>query len=115
MATRACSGCSTPALGGQAGWLLGFALVAGVALVVSSRLRRSDPVTGWILAVGGSALTAAVAFSTASGIFHPYYVSELAPFVAALVGAGAVRFASGRPARAGRRPAGDRRSASSPS
>ena len=83
------------ALGGQAGWLLGFALVAGVALVVSSRLRRSDPVTGWILAVGGSALTAAVAFSTASGIFHPYYVSELAPFVAALVGAGVVRFAAG--------------------
>ena len=31
------------ALGGQAGWLLGFALVAGVALVVSSRLRRSRP------------------------------------------------------------------------
>ena len=51
--------------------------------------------TGWVLAVGGSALTAAVAFSTASGIFHPYYVSELAPFVAALVGAGVVRFASG--------------------
>ena len=67
-------------LGGQAGWLLGFALVAGVALVVSSRLRRNDPVTGWVLAVGGSALTAAVAFSFASGIFHPYYVSELAPF-----------------------------------
>ncbi len=83
------------ALGGQAGWLLGFALVAGLTLVVSSRLRRRDPVTGWILAVGGSALTAAVAFSTASGIFHPYYVSELAPFVAALVGAGAVRFAQG--------------------
>ena len=83
------------ALGGQAGWLLGFALVAGLALVVSSRLRRKDPVTGWVLAVGGSALTAAVAFSTASGIFHPYYVSELAPFVAALVGAGVVRFASG--------------------
>ena len=51
--------------------------------------------TGWVLAVGGSALTAAVAFCTASGIFHPYYVSELAPFVAALVGAGVVRFASG--------------------
>ena len=83
------------ALGGQAGWLLGFALVAGVALVVSSRLPRRDPVTGWVLAVGGSALTAAVAFSTATGIFHPYYVSELAPFVAALVGAGVVRFAAG--------------------
>ncbi len=51
--------------------------------------------TGWIFAVGGSALTAAVAFSSAKGIFHPYYVSELAPFTAALVGAGAVRFTQG--------------------
>jgi 4-amino-4-deoxy-L-arabinose transferase-like glycosyltransferase len=83
------------ALGGQAGWLLGFALIAGLALVVSSRLSRRDPVTGWILAVGGSALTAAVAFSSAKGIFHPYYVSELAPFTAALIGAGFVRFARG--------------------
>ncbi len=83
------------ALGGQAGWLLGFALVAGVALVVSTRLRRSDRDTGWIIATGGAALTTAVAFSFASGIFHPYYVSALAPFLAALVGAGVVRFARG--------------------
>ena len=83
------------ALGGQAGWLLGFAVVAGLSLVVTTRLRRSDPVTGWVLAVGGSALTAAVTFSFAQGIFHPYYVSELAPFAAALVGAGAARFTRG--------------------
>src|SRR4051794_5542529 len=83
------------ALGGQAGWLLGFALVAGLALVASSRLRRRDPVTGWVLAAGGSALTIAVAFSFAQGIFHPYYVSELAPFTAALVGAGVARFTRG--------------------
>ena len=83
------------ALGGQAGWLLGFALVAGVTLVASTRLRRSDRDTGWIIATGGIALTTAVAFSFASGIFHPYYVSALAPFLAALVGAGVVRFARG--------------------
>ena len=71
--------------------------------------------TGWILAVGGSALTAAVAFSFAKGIFHPYYVSELAPFIAALVGAGVARFAAGRPDRPCRRAARDRRAASSPS
>src|SRR5690349_19700929 len=47
------------ALGGQAGWLLGFALVAGVALVVSTRLRRSDRDTGWIIATGGIALATA--------------------------------------------------------
>ena len=76
------------ALGGQGGWLLGFALVAGAAVLVSSRLRRADARTGWLIAAGGSFLTIAVAFSQAQGIFHPYYVSELAPFTAALVGAG---------------------------
>src|SRR5262245_24786803 len=75
-------------MGGQAGWLIGFALVGGIAVLVASRLRRADARTGWILAVGGAALTSAVAFSTAKGIFHPYYVSFLAPFVAALVGGG---------------------------
>jgi len=77
------------ALGGQAGWLLGFALVAGIGLLVATRLRRRDERTGWLLAVGGAGLTIAVAFSAAAGIFHPYYVSLLAPFIAALVGAGA--------------------------
>ena len=42
------------ALGGQAGWLLGFALVAGIGCVVASRLRRTDPRTGWLIAVGGA-------------------------------------------------------------
>jgi 4-amino-4-deoxy-L-arabinose transferase-like glycosyltransferase len=76
-------------LGDQAGWLLGFAVVAGLAILVLSRLRRDDPRAGWLLAIGGAFLTTAVAFSFAQGIFHPYYVSLLAPFTAALVGAGA--------------------------
>src|SRR4051794_7099468 len=78
------------ALGGQAGWFLGVALVSGIAVLVSSRLRRSDARSGWLIAVGGAFLVTAVAFSFAQGIFHPYYVSLLAPFTAALVGAGAV-------------------------
>jgi 4-amino-4-deoxy-L-arabinose transferase-like glycosyltransferase len=82
-------------MGGQAGWLIGFALVGGIAVLVASRLRRADVRTGWILAVGGAALTSAVAFSTAKGIFHPYYVSFLAPFVAALVGGGFGQLARG--------------------
>ncbi len=82
-------------LGGQAGWLIGFALVSGVGLVVLTRLRRSDPRTGWLIAVGGAWLTTAVAFSQASGIFHPYYVSQLAPFTALLVGAGVGTIARG--------------------
>jgi 4-amino-4-deoxy-L-arabinose transferase-like glycosyltransferase len=82
-------------LGGQAGWLLGFAAVATVALVVVSRLRRGDPRTGWLIAMGGAFAVTAVAFSQAKGIFHPYYVSLLAPFSAALVGAGVGEIARG--------------------
>jgi len=84
------------ALGGQAGWLLGFALASGLAMLIASRFRRSDPRTGWLVAVGGAFLTTAVLFSAASGIFHPYYVSLLAPFAAALVGAGAAQLVGGR-------------------
>jgi 4-amino-4-deoxy-L-arabinose transferase-like glycosyltransferase len=83
------------AIGGQAGWLLGFALVAGIALLAATRLRRDDPRTGWLIASGGAFLTIAVAFSAAKGIFHPYYVSLLAPFSAVLVGAGAAQLAEG--------------------
>ncbi|MEA2428786.1 MAG: hypothetical protein QOF37_2414, partial [Thermoleophilaceae bacterium] len=57
-------------LGSQAAWLLGFALVSGIAVVAATRLRRSDPRTGWLIATGGSFLTIAVAFSFAQGIFH---------------------------------------------
>jgi 4-amino-4-deoxy-L-arabinose transferase-like glycosyltransferase len=85
------------ALGGQAGWLLGFALLSGLGILAASRLRRSDARTGWLLAVGGALLTTAVLFSGASGIFHPYYVSLLAPFAAAIVGAGAAQLMDGGP------------------
>ena len=81
-------------LGGQAGWLLGFAVVAIVALAVVTRLRRADARTGWLVATGGMFLSIAVAFSFAQGIFHPYYVAQLAPFTAALVGAGSGWFYS---------------------
>ena len=75
-------------LGGQAGWLIGFAVVAGVGLVVLTRLRRGDARTGWLIAVGGAFAVSAVVFSLASGIVHPYYVSFLAPWTAMLIGAG---------------------------
>jgi 4-amino-4-deoxy-L-arabinose transferase-like glycosyltransferase len=87
-------------LGGQAGWLLGCALVAGIGILVATRLRRDDPRTGWVLAVGGAGLISAFVFSIASGIFHPYYVSFLAPWSALLVGAGVGEVLSGN--RAGR-------------
>jgi 4-amino-4-deoxy-L-arabinose transferase-like glycosyltransferase len=87
-------------LGDQAGWLLGFAVVAGLGVLVATRLRRNDPRTGWLIAVGGAFLVSAVVFSYASGIFHPYYVSFLAPFTAMLIGAGVGEaLAGGRVAR----------------
>ncbi len=83
------------ALGGQAGWLLGFALVSAIGTLAASRLRRADPRSGWLIAVGGAFVVTAVVFSEAKGIFHPYYVSLLAPFVAALTGAGAAQMLKG--------------------
>ena len=83
------------ALGGQAGWLLGFALVSGIGILVASRLRRADPRSGWLIAVGGALLVTGVVFSDAKGIFHPYYVSLLAPFIAMLTGAGAAQLLKG--------------------
>ena len=82
-------------LGAQAGWLLGFAVISGVAILVGSRLRRGDARTGWLVATGGAFLACAVTFSVAEGIFHPYYVSLLAPFTAALVGGGVGQFLRG--------------------
>src|SRR4051794_10086825 len=73
-------------LGGQAGWLVGLALAGGIGLLVATRLRRTAK-TGFLIGVGGAFLVTAVAFSSAKGIFHPYYTSELAPFTAALTGA----------------------------
>jgi 4-amino-4-deoxy-L-arabinose transferase-like glycosyltransferase len=84
-------------LGGQAGWLLGFALLAGIGGLLATRLRRKDLRTGWLIAVGGAFLTTAIAFSFAQGIFHPYYISLLAPFTAALVGAGVGLVLAGGP------------------
>ena len=91
------------------GWLLGMALVGGLGVAGLSRLRRDDPRTGWIVAVGGAFAITAVAFSFASGIFHPYYVSLLAPFAAALVGATFGEARAGGSRRAGPGRAGPRR------
>ncbi len=82
-------------LGGQGGWLLGFALLSGLGILFASRLRRRDERTGWLMVIGGAFLTTAVLFSFAGGIFHPYYVSLLAPFTAALLGAGAAQLIAG--------------------
>jgi 4-amino-4-deoxy-L-arabinose transferase-like glycosyltransferase len=87
------------ALGAQAGWLLGGALVAAIALIVLTRLRRKDPRTGFLIAIGVTLLVVGAVFSFASGIFHPYYVAMVAPWAAALLGAGVGMALTGRHAR----------------
>jgi 4-amino-4-deoxy-L-arabinose transferase-like glycosyltransferase len=78
-------------VGGQIGWLLP---TAAIALAAGLWLTRREPRTslrraGFVL-FGLWALVHVAVFSTQQGIFHPYYVSALAPAVAALVGAGLV-------------------------
>src|SRR5262249_36533895 len=72
-------------------WLLPFGLIALGLLILSTRLNfpleeNHKAAVLW----GGWLLTAAVFFSLAS-FFHPYYLSMLAPPLAALVGIGTVR------------------------
>ena len=76
-------------VGGQVAWLLPL---AAVGLVAGSWLARRGPRTaraGWAL-FGVWAVVHVVVFSFQQGIFHPYYVSALAPAVAALAGGGLV-------------------------
>ncbi|AQZ70394.1 hypothetical protein BKM31_14625 [[Actinomadura] parvosata subsp. kistnae] len=90
------------AVGGQVSWLLPLALliIAGVAVLAVLARRRGTAVGpaergGWLL-WGGWLLVNAVVFSFASGIFHSYYTTMLAPAMAALIGTGIVRIARHR-------------------
>jgi 4-amino-4-deoxy-L-arabinose transferase-like glycosyltransferase len=87
-------------LGGQAAWLLPFALLGLLAIAVEprgftpmnmrrllrwhpdSRLQQATLWGVWLAGVGG--------FFSVAGFFHPYYLVTLAPPIAGLTGAGAV-------------------------
>src|SRR4051812_5326555 len=78
-------------VGAPIAWLLPL---AGVALVfglwATRRAPRSDIRRAGLVLFGVWALVHVLVFSTQQGIFHPYYVSALAPAVAALAGMGVV-------------------------
>jgi len=82
-------------LGGQDSWLLPFGLFAIFALLLGMRksteadseMRRKRLAD--VLLWGGSTVTMYAYFSIAE-FFHPYYISAMAPFLAALTGIGAV-------------------------
>jgi 4-amino-4-deoxy-L-arabinose transferase-like glycosyltransferase len=78
-------------VGGQVAWLLPL---AGVSIVAGLWLTRRNPRVdlqraGFVL-FGLWAIVLVAVFSSQKGIFHPYYVSALAPAVAALTGGGLV-------------------------
>ncbi|MGP0031493.1 MAG: ArnT family glycosyltransferase [Acidimicrobiales bacterium] len=80
-----------PALGSQISWLIpaaGLALLAG--LWATRRAPRTDLVRAGCVFWGTWAICAIVVLSSVQGIFHTYYVVEIAPALAALAGGGAV-------------------------
>ncbi len=78
-------------VGGQIAWLLPLAAVGLVAgLWATRRAPRTDPRRAGFVLFGVWALVHVAVFSSQKGIFHPYYVSALAPAIAALCGGGLV-------------------------
>jgi len=78
-------------VGGQIAWLLPLAAVSVVAgLWMTHRAPRTDLRRAGFVLFGVWALVHVGVFSSQQGIFHPYYVSALAPAVAALSGMGLV-------------------------
>jgi 4-amino-4-deoxy-L-arabinose transferase-like glycosyltransferase len=78
-------------VGGQGAWLLPLAAVGLAAgLWLTRRAPRTDLRRAGFVLFGLWAAVHVAVFSAQQGIFHPYYVSALAPAVAALSGAGAV-------------------------
>ncbi len=84
---------TTSAVGDQIAWLFPLAGAgAVVGLVAVAVERRRDAQLGSLLLWTGWGAAAFCVFSFSQGIFHPYYVSLLAPAVAALAGIGLVTF-----------------------
>ncbi len=79
----------SPSLGGQVGWLLPFALIAIVALLLQHRFRfqRDRQQLGLVL-WGFWLLTMATFFSLNGTSFRQYYIAVMAPGLSALVGIG---------------------------
>ncbi|WP_327720024.1 glycosyltransferase family 39 protein [Streptomyces sp. NBC_00490] len=79
-------------MGGQISWLIPFALIALVGgLVLRGRAPRTDAERAALLLWGGWFVLHYLTFALAEGTFHPYYVTAMAPGVAALAGIGAVQ------------------------
>jgi 4-amino-4-deoxy-L-arabinose transferase-like glycosyltransferase len=80
----------TPPLGGQIVWMLPIALIGILALAVHRQFRpRDDRQQQSLILWGTWLITMAVFFSVAT-FYHQYYLSQMAPAIAALAGIGIV-------------------------
>ncbi|WP_046732642.1 ArnT family glycosyltransferase [Streptomyces humi] len=78
-------------MGGQISWLIPFAAIAlAGGLVLRGRAPRTDARRAALMLWGGWFVLHFLTFSLAEGTFHPYYVTAMAPGIAALAGAGGV-------------------------
>ncbi|MET7570276.1 glycosyltransferase family 39 protein [Streptomyces sp. NPDC005492] len=78
-------------MGGQISWLIPFAAIALIGgLVLRGRAPRTDAKRAALLLWGGWFVLHFLTFSLAEGTFHPYYVTAMAPGIAAMAGAGGV-------------------------
>jgi 4-amino-4-deoxy-L-arabinose transferase-like glycosyltransferase len=90
-------------LAGQSGWLLPLTLIGLATAALGERWRRPLAARPLSLVLWTAwALTYAIVYSWAGGIFHFYYMSAVAPPLAALAGIGVVSLWEAH-ARGGRR------------
>ncbi|MFF4252570.1 ArnT family glycosyltransferase [Streptomyces sp. NPDC001663] len=78
-------------MGGQISWLIPFAAIALIGgLALRGRAPRTDAKRAALMLWGGWFVLHYLTFALAEGTFHPYYVTAMAPGIAALAGAGGV-------------------------
>jgi 4-amino-4-deoxy-L-arabinose transferase-like glycosyltransferase len=77
-------------LAGQIAWLLPLALLGMVALIWQRKLRFQEDHQQQSLVLWGTWLLTMGVFFSVAGFFHPYYLTVMAPAVAALFGIGIV-------------------------
>jgi 4-amino-4-deoxy-L-arabinose transferase-like glycosyltransferase len=80
----------TAPLSKEVSWLLPFGIFSAIVLAVSTRLRWPFAPGHQAIVLWGGWLMAGGVFFSVAGFFHEYYLSTLAPPVAALVGIGLV-------------------------
>lgn len=77
-------------LAGQIGWLLPLAILCMIALAWQRRPHWRENRQQQSLVLWGTWLLTMGIFFSVAGFFHPYYLTEMAPAVAALFGIGLV-------------------------